>query len=135
MSKKRKIPSGIYRRCNRWRIDTSYKGQEFKDSFATLEMAEENLTKMKSLVDEGRFLEKKRKPKETIGVFAKRYLDWCENTKEKAYSKKKARLNAAVEWIGKDTLLGNVTRETIEKFQANRLTQPGPRRRSLARQR
>jgi hypothetical protein len=63
MSKKKKNPKGIYPRVNRWRVDTRYKGQLLKDSFATLEMAEENLRKMKSLIDEGRYLEKKQESK------------------------------------------------------------------------
>jgi integrase len=122
--RRKKIP-GIYMRGNRWQIDTFYRNQRLQESFATIEAAESNLFKMKSLVDEGRFMDKKRKPKDTLGEFAARYLDWCESMKEKAYTKKKARLNAAVEWIGKDILLGDVTREIIEKYQAERLTQPG----------
>jgi len=124
--RKKKIP-GVYKRGSRWIVDTYYRGLRIRESFATPEMAEANLFKMKSLIDEGRFLEKKRRPKETIGEFATRYLDWCESMKEKAYFKKKARLSAAVEWIGKDTLLGDVTREIIEKYQAERLTQIGPK--------
>jgi site-specific recombinase XerD len=94
-------------------------------------MAETNLRKIQTLIDEGRYLEKRKQPKETLKEFPERYLAWCESTKEKSYSKKKSRLTAIVEWIGKDTLLGDVTRATIEKYQAERLTKPGPKMKTV----
>ena len=82
MSKK-KLPPGITPRGYRWRIDTFYKGVRIRESCATPEMAEANLRKIQTLVDEGRYLEKKRDPKETLGEFSKKYLKWCEDTQER----------------------------------------------------
>ncbi len=65
MSKK-KLPPGITPRGNRWRIDTFYKGVRIRETCATPEMAETNLRKIQTLVDEGRYLEKKRESKETL---------------------------------------------------------------------
>jgi integrase len=122
MSKKRKIPPGIYPRGNRWKIDTSYKGQQLKDSFATLEMAEENLRKMKSLVDEGRYLEKKRESTETLGQFAEKYLQWCQDIGQKAVVSKKSHVESIKAHFGLDTHLSKIARADIEKYQASLMT-------------
>jgi len=73
MSKK-KLPPGIAPRGNRWRIDTFYKGIRIRETCATPEMAETNLQKIQTLIDEGRYLEKRRQPKETLQEFSERYL-------------------------------------------------------------
>ena len=128
MSKKKKIPPGVYQRGNRWRIDTFYKGHRLRESCATLDMAETNLRKMQTLVDEGRFLEKRRECKVTLGQLSERYLKWCESMREKAYISKAKRVNLVVERMGRDTVLSKITRTDIERYQAERLSTPGKRK-------
>jgi integrase len=118
---RKKIP-GIYQRGNRWQIDTFYKGIRLRDSCSMPEAADASLRKMKTLVDEGRWLEKRREVKETIGEFAKRYLKWCEEIRQKDLRSKKQRIGVIEEKLGKDTPLGKITRGTVEKYQAERLS-------------
>jgi integrase len=94
-------------------------------------MAEANLRKIQTLVDEGRYLEKKRDPKETLGEFSKKYLKWCEDTQEKAFAKKKSRLTFVVNKLGKDVKLSKIGRADVEKFQAERLNTPGPKKKCV----
>ena len=70
----RKKKPGIYERGNKWIINTTYRSQRIWETCATVEMAETNLRKLMTLIDEGRYLEKKREPKETLGEFSERYL-------------------------------------------------------------
>ena len=60
---RKKLPPGIMPRGNRWRIDTFYKGHRIRETCATLEMAEANLRKMQTLIDEDRYLEESEYPK------------------------------------------------------------------------
>jgi hypothetical protein len=69
---KKKLPSGIAPRGIRWRVDTFYKGVRIRETCATPEMAETNLRKIQTLIDEGRYLEKKREPKDTLGAKTRR---------------------------------------------------------------
>jgi integrase len=119
--RRRKVP-GIYERGNRWRVDTFYKGQRLRESCATLEMAQQNLRKMQSLVDEGRFLEKTRESTVTLGEFTTRYLKWCEDVKQKDHRSKKQRLGVVKANLGAETLLSKITRADIERYQAERLS-------------
>jgi integrase len=120
--KRRKKVPGVYERGNRWQIDTFYKGIRLRDSCSTPEAADASLRKMKTLVDEGRWLEKRREVKETLGEFAKRYLKWCEEIRQKDLRSKKQRIGVIEEKLGKDTPLGKITRGTVEKYQAERLS-------------
>ena len=128
MSKKKKLPHGVSQRGNRWRIDTFYKGHRIRESCATPEMAETNLRKIQTLIDEGRYLEKKKQPKEKLGEFSVRYLAWCKNINQKAYTSKEKRIKLIVRRIGKDTLLSKIDLATIEKYQADRLSSEGERK-------
>jgi integrase len=121
MARQRKIPSGIYQRGNRWKVDTHYKGLAIKDSFAFLDAAVENLNKMKSLVDEGKYLEKKKVCKENLGQVIDKYLKWCESIRQKDIRSKKQRAKVIKEVLGSDTLLSKITRQKVEDFQATRL--------------
>ena len=119
MANSKKEP-GICKLGNRWEIDTFYHGQRLRDSCATLPAARKNLLKMKTLIDEARYLEKKRVPKETLGEFASEYLNWCADVRQKDLRSEKQRIGLIVYKPGKDTLLAKVTRATIESFQAER---------------
>jgi site-specific recombinase XerD len=88
-------------------------------------MAETNLRKLMTLIDEGRYLEKKREPKETLGEFSERYLEWCKDVGQKAYDSKEQRINLVAARLGKETLLGKITRADIERYQGERLSTPG----------
>jgi integrase len=127
MSKKKKIPPGIYERGSRWRVDTYYKGQQLKDSFATPEMAEENLRKMKTLIDEGKYLEKKRVSQVTFGEFKTRYITWIEQIGQKTAYDKKLYLVPLTAHFGENTLLHKITRADVEEYQAKRKSLPGKR--------
>lgn len=128
MSRKKKLPPGIKPRGNRWRIDTFYKGFKIRETCATPEMAETNLRKIQTLIDEGRYMEKRRQPKETLGEFSDRYLNWCKDIKQKAYTSKDKRINLVVRRIGKDTPIVKINLATIEKYQAERLSSAGERK-------
>jgi integrase len=121
MSKK-KLPPGIIQRGNRWRIDTFYKGVRIRETCATPEMAETNLRKIQTLIDEGRYLEKKKVSKETLEEVSKRYLKWCEDVRQKDLRSKKQRIEVIKDKLGKDTSLSKITRADIERFQAERLS-------------
>jgi integrase len=107
---------------------TFYKGARLRETCATQDMAESVLRKMKTLVDEGRYLEKKREPKETLGEFAETYLEWYKGIEQKAYDSKEKRVNLLVGRLGKESLLRRITRADIERYQADRLSTPGQRR-------
>jgi integrase len=117
----KKIP-GIYQRGNRWQIDTFYRGIRLRDNCSTPEMAEANLRKMKTLVDEGRWLDKKRKSIVTLGEFIDRYLKFCEGILQKDYKSKNQRLGVVGSELGRDKLLADISTADIEQYQANRLS-------------
>ena len=141
MPNKKKLPPGILSRGNRWRIDTFYKGIRIRETCATPEMAEANLRKIQTLIDEGRYLEKKRESRETLGQFADRYLQWCTDIGQKSVNSKDAHILSIKSHFGSDTLLTDVTRADIEKYQAelaqtksrnNRLLKPASINRRMA---
>jgi hypothetical protein len=118
MSRK-KSPPGVILRGNRWRIDTFYKGVRIRETCATPEMAETNLRKIQTLIDEGRYLEKKREAKETLGQIRDRYVEWCKGIKQKTVDDKEDHLNNILEFFGVDTLIGKVTKADVERFHAH----------------
>jgi len=126
----KRIP-GIYKRGNRWQIDTFYKCIRLRDNCATPEMAEANLRKMKTLIDEGRYLDKKHESKETLEEFAERYLKWCEDIGQKAVDSKRSHVESIQTYFGKDTLLSKITRADIEKYQATLMSSPSQRKASI----
>jgi hypothetical protein len=89
---------------------------------AQLEMAETNLRKIQTLIDEGRYLEKKKVSKETLEEVSKRYLKWCEDVRQKDLRSKKQRIEVIKDKLGKDTSVSKITRADIEHFQAERLS-------------
>ena len=127
MGRKKRTP-GICERGNKWIVNTTYKGQRLWDTCATFEMAETNLRKIMTLIDEGRYLEKERQPKDTLAEFAARYMEWCRSTGQKAVDSKENCLRNLVARIGGETRLSKLTRADIEKYQADRLTTPGGRK-------
>jgi hypothetical protein len=132
MGKKQKI-RGIYGRGNKWIINRAptYKGQRIWDTCATFEMAEMNLRKEMTLLDKGRWLDRKKQPKETLEQFSERYLSWCESIGQKDYRSKKQRMVVIIGKLGKETLLGKSTRADIEKYQAERLASQSRYKRPL----
>jgi integrase len=125
---KRKLPPGIMPRGHRWRIDTFYKGVRIRECCATPEMAETNLRKIQTLIDEGRYLEKRRQPKETLQEFSERYLNWCNDIKQKSYASKEKRIKLVVRRVGAETLLSKIDLAALEKYQAERLSSAGERK-------
>ena len=93
MGKKKRTP-GIYERGNKWIVNTTYKYHRIWETCATEEMAETNLRKVMTLIDEGRYLEKKCQPKETLGQRGKHYIEWVEGVGQKDVRSKKCRLDA-----------------------------------------
>lgn len=119
--RQKKVP-GIFKRGSRWQIDTFYKGIRLRDSCATPEAADASLRKMKTLVDEGRWLDKKRKSIVTLGKFTDRYLKWCADILQKGYHSKNQRLRVVEKELGRDTLLSDITTADVEQYQAKRLS-------------
>jgi integrase len=123
----RKKNTGYYQRGQMWRIDTSYQGIRIRELVATEEMAKILLRKAKTLIDENRYLELKRKSKVTLSQFLESYLRWCKSEGQKAFKDKSKRLTKMVEFFGKDILLGDVGVQTLEGYKAHRLSHPGKR--------
>lgn len=117
--KRRKKILGIKARGNCWQIDTFYKGIRLRERCATPEMAESVLRKMKSLIDEGRYLEKKREAKETLGEIRDRYVDYCRGIKQKTVDDKEDHLKYILDFFGIDTPIGKVTKADVERFHAH----------------
>ena len=116
---RKKLPPGITSRGNSWRIDTFYKGIRIRETCATPEMAEANLRKIQTLIDEGRYLEKKRESRETLGEVRDRYIEWCRGIKQKTVDDKEDHLNVILDFFGTDTLVGKVTKADVEQFHAH----------------
>lgn len=131
MANSKKEP-GIFQRGARWQIDTFYQGHRLRASFATLPAARKNLNKLRSLIDEGRYLDKKREPKETLSELMERYLKWCEGMREKAYASKAHRIRLVVNRLGAETPIAKLRRADIEKYQADRLNSPGERKTAIS---
>ncbi len=132
MSKK-KLPPGIRERAGkkhkkdgkvqtRWIIDTTYKGHKIWETYATPESAEANLHKITSLIDEGKYLDKKKECKKTFGDLKTEYLKWCEKIGQKDVRSKKQRAKVIEDIFKKDTQLSTITRAKVENFQADRLS-------------
>ncbi len=128
---RKKLPPGIAPRGNRWRIDTFYKGHRIRETCATLEAAEANLRKMQTLVDEDRYLEKKRVSKDTLGQFADRYSQWCEDIGQKAAKSKDSHITSIKAHFGSETLLSGITRADIEKYQDELMSTESQRKQPL----
>jgi len=124
MGRKKRTP-GIYERGNKWIVNTTYKYHRIWETCATEEMAETNLRKVMTLIDEGRYLEKKRQPKETLGHIGKRYIEWVEAVGQKDVRSKKCRLEVLKGFFGKDTPIAAITRARIEEFQTWRKNTKG----------
>jgi integrase len=119
MSRNKKLPPGVKPRGNRWRIDTFYKGVRIRETCATPEMAETNLRKIQTLIDEERYLEKKRESKETLAEMQDRYIEWCKGIKQKTVDDKEDHLKCILDFFGTDTPIGKVTKADVERFQAH----------------
>ncbi len=124
MGSKKRIP-GIYECGNKWVINTTYKYHRIWDTCATEDMAETNLRKVMTLIDEGRYLEKKCQPKETLDQIGKRYIEWVEAVGQKDVRSKKWRLEVLKGFFGKDAPLSAITRARIEEFQTWRKSTTG----------
>ncbi|MCH6570108.1 MAG: site-specific integrase [Acidobacteria bacterium] len=113
---------GYRRRGAKWRIDTSYRGTRIRELCATEEMAEKELRKAQTLIDEGRYLEMRKRSKATLGQFLVRYLGWCKTEGQKAFKDKSWRLKAMVRFFGKDLLLSDIDPPLLEGYKAARLS-------------
>ena len=83
------------------------------------EMAETNLRKIQTLIDEGRYLEKKRESKEPLGQVRDRYIDWRKGIKQKTVDDKEDHLDVNLEFFGIDTLIAKITKADVERFHAH----------------
>jgi integrase len=128
--RQKKIP-GIYRRGKRYQIDATYKGIRIQERCVTFELAESVLRKQKTLIDEGRYLDKKHESTETLGEFKTRYLKWCEDIKQKTAYDKGVYFRPIIAHFGENAPLARITRAQIEEYQAKRLSTPGERRKQI----
>src|SRR5262249_20411848 len=116
---RRKVEPGIRKRGRRWAIDTYYRFHRLRESFATYEAAEANLRKLKTLIDEGRYIDAKRQSSETLGQLKERYLGWCEGIGQKARASKKSHTERILRHFGQETLVAKLTKADIEAYQAS----------------
>jgi site-specific recombinase XerD len=114
--RRKKIP-GIYQRGNRWQIDTFYKGIRLRETCATPEMADSVLRKLKTLIDEGRYLDRKRESQETMGQLAERYVAFCEGKRQKSLRSKKTNVERILDHFGREMLVCRVEVADVEAFQ------------------
>jgi len=123
----RKKSRGYYQRGQKWQIDTSYKGIRIRELVATEEMAEKELRKAQTLIDENRYLEIRRKSKITLGKLGNRYLQWCNSEGQKAFEDKSNRLRRMIHFFGENILLGDVDVQLLEGYKAHRRSHPSAR--------
>ena len=114
--RRKKIP-GIYQRGNRWQIDTFYKGIRLRETCATPEMAESVLRKLKTLIDEGKYLDKKKESQDTMQQLAERYIAFCEGKRQKSLKSKKSNVESILDHFGNNTLVCKLTVADVEAFQ------------------
>jgi integrase len=112
----KKVP-GIYKRGSRYQIDATYKGIRIQERCVTFEMAESALRKQKTLIDEGRYLDKKKEANETLEQLGKRYLTFCEGQRQKSLTSKRTNVEKIVEHFGKETLVCKIGRVEVEDYQ------------------
>ena len=121
---KRKMP-GIFIRGGRYQVDTHYRNHRIRASFLTREAAEANLMKAKSLIDEGKWFDKKTESQVTLGKFSKEYLQHCQKIGQRGVRQKASHIKRLLSYFGADTLLGRIGKKDIETYQAERLSRPG----------
>lgn len=113
----KKIP-GIYKRGNRYQIDATYKGIRVQERCVTFEMAESVLRKQKTLIDEGRYLDKKKESSETLEQLGEKYIAFCEGKRQKSLKSKKSNVQRILEHFGKETIVCKISVANVEEFQA-----------------
>ncbi len=131
MARKKK-KTAIFQHGKKWRYDTYYRGHRLRESYATEEAAEEILRKVKTLIDEERYLEKRIQSTITVGEFAGQYLQWCKDQKQKAAESKKSHLDSIKDYFGKDTLLCEVTKEQVESYKGKLASSQSRRKSTFA---
>ncbi len=119
---------GIHPRGSRWIIETTYRGHRIFQTFATREAAECSLQKIKTLIDEGRYLEKKEVCLVTLGEFTRKYLSRCETTGQKTIYGKGKILDRFIRYFGAKTRLDEITLAKVEAYQEYRKQNPERRK-------
>lgn len=142
MSKTKRLPPGVRQRERKaaegqkpvsvWVVDTSHKGKRINGTFLTPEMAETFIKKQQVVIEEGRYLDKKKVCKTPLGEFADLYLQWCKDVGQRAAGAKNSHIESIKSHFGKDRPLGSITRADIEKYQAVLLTTRSNRKGRLA---
>jgi integrase len=115
--KHRKRTPGIYQRGNRWQIDATYQGIRIQESCSTPEMAESALRKLKTSIDEGRYLDKKKESSETMAQLGEKYLAFCDGKRQKSIKSKKSNVDRILEHFGKETMVCRISKADIEAYQ------------------
>ena len=77
------------------------------------------------LIDEGRYLDKKGQPKETLGELAKRYIEWVEAVGQKDTRSKKWSVELLEGFFGENTPIADITCGGIEEFIGRRKNTKG----------
>ncbi len=93
-----------------------------------VEAAETSLPKMQILIDEDRYLEKKRLSKDTLGQFADRHSQWYQDIGQKAAKSKESHRKSIKAHFGKDALLSRITRADVEECQAELMNEESRRK-------
>ncbi len=114
---RRKKIKGIYQRRQVWQIDTFYKGIRLRETCATPEMAESALRKLKTSIDEGRYLDKKKESKDTLAQLGERYLAFCEGKRQKSLRSKKTNVARILDHFGKETMVCKIGMADVEAYQ------------------
>ena len=101
--KRHKKFHGIYKRGIRFQIDATYKGIRCRRRCVTFEMAESVLRKQKTLIDEGRYLDKKKESERNICSTWGKYLAFCEGKRQKSLKSKKTHVQRILDHFGRET--------------------------------
>jgi integrase len=119
---------GIYQRGNNWRINTAYKGQKILETCASRDSAETTLSKIKTLIDEGRWLQKRKITNTTLKQVTEKYLEWCKQINQPSAYDKAVYSKPILDHFGGKTLIHTITRAGLEKYQSERLATVSERR-------
>jgi integrase len=115
--KRRKHIPGIYERGNRYQIDATYKGIRIQERCVTFEMAEAALRKQKTLIDEEKYLDKKRESNDTLEQLSEKYTAFCEGKRQKGLKSKKANIKRILDYFGKEAQVSKISMANVEAFQ------------------
>jgi integrase len=103
------------------RVNRGEDEHRFSLNTKSLEVAERIRSKIETEVSEGRFLDKKRESRWTLGRLEEHYLPRMAQLLPRSAAWRKDRFKRVVERVGKDTLIESIGPETLDRYAEERL--------------